>query len=42
MTEPTQDQIKNCKVSGWHYDGDGLFTRGDDIGWFEGRQFKRA
>ena len=39
LPEPTQEQIKNCAWLGWHYTGGGYFIRGDEIGWFEDRNF---
>ncbi len=42
MTMPTPQQIEFCEVSGWDYLGDGIFARGEQIGWFEGREFKKG
>jgi len=25
--EPTPEQLKRCELMGWHYEGDGLFTK---------------
>jgi len=40
-TNPTDEQIKRASWFGWLYTGDGVFIRGNDLGWFEGRHFKR-
>jgi len=34
MTKPTQTQIDRCASMGWHHDGEGIFTRGQEIGYF--------
>lgn len=34
MLIPTQKQIENCAGMGWQYLGDGLFAKGDLLGWF--------
>jgi len=41
-TEPTDVQRERASLMGWSYLGDGLFGRGDFIGWFEGRFFVKA
>lgn len=41
-TEPTKDQLENCKSMGWDYLGDGIFAKDDSIGWFEGRHFVKG
>lgn len=38
-TEPTETQLTNCLLMGWMHAGDGFFTKGDYIGWFEQRNF---
>lgn len=32
--KPTQNQIDRCELFGWQYQGDGIFVRGGQIGWF--------
>lgn len=34
IVNPTEQMIKNCAAMGWVYCGDGLFEKGDMIGWF--------
>jgi hypothetical protein len=31
---PTDDQIENAELMGWVYHGDGIFSRGDRLGWY--------
>ena len=40
--KPTADQIRNCKSMGWEYIGDGLFIKGDVIGYFVNRNFVKV
>jgi len=32
--EPNSDQLRNAQSMGWEYLGDGLFSKGDLMGWF--------
>lgn len=34
MKKPTKEQLENCALMNWTYIGDGLFTKGDFIGYF--------
>lgn len=31
---PTAEQIEAAQLLGWAYHGDGVFSRGDDLGWY--------
>lgn len=39
MIMPTAKQMGRCAMMGWAYIGDGLFTRGDQIGYFTAEGF---
>lgn len=32
--DPSEKQIENCESAGWEYLGNGLFAKGELIGWF--------
>jgi len=34
MIKPTLDQIQKAVLMGWQYNGSGLFTRGQEKGYF--------
>ncbi len=38
---PTDTQINNALCFGWEYLGDGLFSKGDDVGYFTMKGFKK-
>ena len=38
---PTPEQIENAALMGFEYIGDGIFIRGDEIGYFTERGFVR-
>lgn len=42
INNPTNKQISNSQLLGWEYLGDGLFTKGDLLGYFtqDGRFMK--
>tara|TARA_Y100000310_G_C20650554_1_gene799167 strand:+ start:1795 stop:1935 length:141 start_codon:yes stop_codon:yes gene_type:complete len=31
---PSEEQLHNCELMGWEYIGDGLFAKGEAIGYF--------
>lgn len=39
LITPTEKQIINAAASGWEYLGDGLFSNGDQLGWFTSNGF---
>lgn len=39
--EPSESQLEKCKALGWEYLGDGIFVKGERMGWFEGRSFQK-
>jgi len=41
MIMPTVKQLGLCAMMGWEYIGDGLFTRGDLVGYFTAEGFKK-
>lgn len=41
MNLPTEKQIEHCAGMGWRYIGDGLFARGDVVGYFTDQGFKK-
>lgn len=34
LVMPTAERIENCALCGWQYLGDGMFCKGDWIGYF--------
>lgn len=41
MICPTDTQIENAYLMGWQYLGDGIFIRGDQMGWFTDHGFQQ-
>jgi hypothetical protein len=39
---PTDKQIQNCELMGWEYLGEGLFCRGDEMGYFTAEGFEKV
>lgn len=39
--QPTQAQIANCLSTGWEYDNEWFFAKGDLIGYFTAEGFKK-
>ena len=39
---PSPFRIDNCERWGWEYLGDGLFSKGDLVGWFTDNGFKKG
>lgn len=39
---PNANQLRNCASSGWDYLGDGLFAKGDHMGYFTERGFRKV
>lgn len=42
MLEPTEKQLKACEGMNWEYIGDGLFIKGDLVGWFTENGFMKV
>lgn len=40
--EPTPQQLQNCKDFGWLYLEDGIFCKGDILGYFTAEGFFKA
>lgn len=38
---PTTTQLNNCERWGWDYLGDGIFTKGEWLGYFTKQGFKK-
>lgn len=41
-TTPNENMLRNCKAMGWEYLGDGVFAKGDFIGYFVDRNFVKV
>jgi len=41
LVMPTAQRINNCALCGWEYLGDGVFAKGELLGWFTTRGFKK-
>lgn len=41
LVMPTEKMVQNCASMGWEYLGDGLFGKGDVIGWFTSEGFQK-
>ena len=39
---PKSSQIENALSMGWEYLGDGIFAKGEDLGYFTRRGFRRT
>jgi hypothetical protein len=39
---PNPKMLRNCKAMGWEYLGDGIFAKGDVIGYFVERNFVKV